>query len=97
MQATVVAAYSFSLALAQNPFDFSLTPEAIATALDGLVPENQVEFASTALVGLVNSTAQSLLKLLLEPGIDPRKLFQPENYYSYGRSPPVYPSRMCRM
>ena len=60
----------------------------------GIVPANLIEAAGNLLAGIANTTQQNIHQALSKPGIDPQKLLNPELYYSYGRSPPVYPSGM---
>ncbi|CAK3784348.1 beta-glucosidase [Lecanosticta acicola] len=58
----------------------------------GIVPANLLGVAATFLSALLNSTQTSITNALSQPGVDPQKLLNPELYYSYGHSPPVYPS-----
>jgi beta-glucosidase len=59
-----------------------------------IVPDQGLaSLAAQILVGGANTTSIALREALLAPGIDERKRTSPELYYSYGRSPPVYPSR----
>jgi beta-glucosidase len=60
----------------------------------GLVPtEGLANAAASILIGGANATSQLLEEALSAPGIDERKRTQAELFYSYGHSPPVYPSR----
>lgn len=60
----------------------------------GIVPEEQLAAAAAQiLLSGANATSIALQKALSLSGIDELKAYYPELYYSYGHSPPVYPSR----
>ena len=71
-----------------------IAPGPIASVINstGLVPANLVDLAAQYLAGEANKTQQAIIAALSQPGINPEKLTDPEHYYSYGQSPPVYPS-----
>lgn len=73
---------------------FSAAP--IATIIGGLniVPTTLIDFAATYLAQVANDYQQSIVEDLVANSTDLEKLVDPEAYYSYGQSPPVYPSRM---
>ncbi|KJX96952.1 beta-glucosidase like protein [Zymoseptoria brevis] len=59
----------------------------------GLVPDEALATAAAGLlVSGANATSGGLQQALSAPGIDERKRTQAELFYSYGGSPPVYPS-----
>jgi len=81
----------------------STTPAATSTSIaagpiasilneTGIVPANLVEAAAGYVAGIAETTLQGILTALLQPGIPLEQRLNPELYYSYGRSPPVYPS-----
>jgi beta-glucosidase len=77
-----------------SPASISTDPiETILLELD-ILPSGLVDAAATVLAGVAN-TAQTAIYGTLENQTlsDERKLTDPEAYYSYGQSPPVYPSR----
>ncbi|KXT17885.1 hypothetical protein AC579_5921 [Pseudocercospora musae] len=71
-----------------------IEPAPIASVINntGLVPANLLPLVAQYLAGEANKTQQAIIAALSQPGIDPGKLTDPEHYYSYGQSPPVYPS-----
>ena len=74
-----------------------VAPSAVANILQplGIVPNNLVDAAATFIASDADNVHDVLNKTLSQPGVDPEKLTNPELYYSYGHSPPVYPSRKC--
>lgn len=70
------------------------TVEEIAKIINqtGLVPADVAGIAATFLAGIANSTRIQLDSALADNPVA-EKRDNPELYYAYGRSPPVYPSR----
>lgn len=61
----------------------------------GIIPSALVDLAATYVASAANGVQTALIEALSKPGVDPRKLHDPELFYTYGHSPPVYPSRTC--
>ena len=60
----------------------------------GIVPEEQsAAVAAQFLLSGANATSIALQQALSLSGVDELKANDPELYYSYGHSPPMYPSR----
>lgn len=99
---SLVAASCIPLALAQsstkstvNAPSISAAPIATVLADTGYIPSDLIDVAATYVASAANAVQTALIEALSKPGIDPEKLNDPELYYSYGHSPPVYPSRTC--
>ena len=99
---SLVAIASLPLALAQSPTanstfsapSISAAPIATVLADTGYIPSALIDVAATYVASAANAVQTQLIEILSKPGSDPEKLNDPELYYTYGHSPPVYPSRM---
>lgn len=96
----LAAAGSITLALAQSSSSTrisapTISPAPIASVLadTGYIPSALIDVAATFVASAANTVQTDLIEALSKPDIDPEKLNDPEKYYSYGRSPAVYPSR----
>jgi beta-glucosidase len=78
----VAAHTAETVELARVLYDTSIVPE-----------RQQAAAAAQVLLSGVNSTSLALQQALRDSDIDGLKRSDPELYYSYGHSPPVYPSR----
>lgn len=74
----------------------SISPGPIASVLadTNIIPSDLIDLAATYVASAANAVQTDLIKALSKPGVDLEKLENPEHYYTYGNSPPVYPSRM---
>lgn len=75
----------------------SAAPIATVLADTGYIPSALIDVAATYVASAANAVQTQLIEALSKPGSDPEKLNDPELYYTYGNSPPVYPSRMSRV
>lgn len=82
---------------AQNTTTADGIPSAsqIATAINstGLIPPELIDLAANFLISAANSTRAAIDSALRDNPVAAKR-DDPELYYSYGRSPAVYPSRM---
>lgn len=85
---------SSSSSTATASSNYSIPAASIAPIINstGIVPPNLVDLAANALAGLVASTQQILVLALSQAGMPVIKLTNPELYYTYGKSPAVFPS-----
>lgn len=97
---SLAAVSCIPLALAQsstnstiNAPSISAAPIATVLADTGYIPSALIDVAATYVASAANGVQTALIEALSKPGVDPEKLSDPELYYSYGHSPPVYPSR----
>lgn len=79
-----------------NAPSISAAPIATVLADTGYIPSALIEVAATYVASAANGVQTALIEALSKPGVDPEKLNDPELYYTYGHSPPVYPSRTCQ-
>ncbi|KAK4497776.1 hypothetical protein PRZ48_010429 [Zasmidium cellare] len=70
----------------------SAAPIATVLADTGYIPSALIDVAATYVASAANAVQTQLIEALSKPGIDPEKLNDPEGFYTYGNSPPVYPS-----
>nr|POE62878.1 putative beta-glucosidase m [Quercus suber] len=89
---SVVCAEAALSGISLTTTSFSKAPIATIVAGTGVIPADDVDLAATYLTSIANTYQAAIVDTLLANATNAEKLLNPEAYYSYGRSPPVYPS-----
>ncbi|EGP87289.1 putative beta-glucosidase [Zymoseptoria tritici IPO323] len=91
----LAAASYITLSSAQDATNATISSDPIEKVLKSLklIPDGLVGVAAVLLAAKANDAQDQILGTLKNQTLsDPRKLTDPEAYYSYGQSPAVYPS-----